>query len=160
MQEVMAGPDGAAMTEVRCGFRESLEAAPCGCAIPVAHASNVHWRLLNIQKPVRKISLLDIQEAGGFQCDEHRKLLKEAGVEPELVLTTKQINDLGSRRRNEALRDDDHAAIDEAKRQAAAEHERKLAAAKAFAAATFVPKKTFKVESRGKTVRFQVHSAA
>ena len=76
-----------------------------------------------------------------------------------MVLTTKQIQDLASRRRNEALRDEDRAATEEARRRAAAEHERKLAAAKAFAVATFGPKQKVVVKG-GRNGRHHTHAVA
>ena len=141
VQEVMAGPDGAEIAYVHCGFRESEDAAPCGCAIPVHLASNVHCGLLlGIQKPWHKITLHDIEDAGGFLCDEHLALIKLIDMLPDLVLTTKQINDLGSRRRNEAIRAEEGAAKEEARHQALLAEQTRRDAAEAFAVATFGPR--------------------
>ena len=144
VREIMAGPDGAEITHVHCGFRENpddLEAPLCGCAIPVHLASNVVLhRLPRLTKPLHNVTLRDIEEAGGFLCDSHLALLKEAKCVPEMKLTTRQIDELGSRRRNEAIRDEERAVTEEAKRQAEAEHQRKLEAARAFADATFGPR--------------------
>ncbi|MBI2050199.1 MAG: hypothetical protein HYT31_00150 [Parcubacteria group bacterium] len=162
VREIMAGPERTEITHVHCGFRENpddLSTPPCGCAIPVHLASNVVLhRLPRLAKPLHQAGLLDIEEAGGFLCDEHLALLKEAGCVPDLKLTTRQIDELGSRRRNESLRDEDRAAKAEEKRLAAAEHERKLVAAKAFAANTFGPRQ--KVVKGGKNGRPHLHIVA
>ena len=147
VEEIVAGEDGAAITEVHCGFREDEGAEPCGCEIEVEHAQNIKLKFLSgLEKEPWKVVLRDIEKAGGFLCDEHIALLKEAGCLPEMILTTRQINELGSRRRNEALREDNEGAM----REAAEERERKLNVARSFAAATF----------RGKQKPVPVHKSA